>query len=60
LPELLDENILIYEVYFRVFNITENIDPFKVMDLLKIKNQLHCLDLIQSARNYVLRNKKNG
>ncbi len=52
------ENILIYEVYWRVFNTIENIDPFKIMDLLEIKEQMHCLDLIQSARNEVLEVKR--
>jgi hypothetical protein len=66
LPELESENALIYEVYYRVFGSIENIDVFKVMDLIGIKpaDQLHCLDMIQAARNEVLRIKlakgKNG
>lgn len=43
----------------------ENVDPFKVMDMLGIENKLYCLDLIQGARNEVMRVKnaegnKNG
>lgn len=36
-----------------MFHVNENIDPFKVMDLLGVTDQLYCLDLIQSARNEV-------
>lgn len=54
----MDENILPYEIYGRVFNVIENIDPFKIMDLVGIKDQLYCLDLIQSARNEVMEIKR--
>lgn len=54
----MDENVLPYEIYGRVFNVIENIDPFKVMDLLGVKDQLYCLDLIQSARNEVMEIKR--
>lgn len=56
------ENVLPYEVYWRVFNALENIDPFKVMDMLGVKDKLYCLDLVQTARNEVLnvRKAKNG
>jgi hypothetical protein len=66
LPELQTENFLIYEVYWRVFNIMENIEPFKIMRLVGIEkaDRLYCLDMIQAARNEVLRIKlakgKNG
>ena len=52
------ENVLPYEVYWRVFNVLENVDPFKIMDMLGVKDQLYCLDLIQSARNEVLEIKR--
>lgn len=58
------ENALPYETYWRVFNVLESIDPFRIMDMLGIKvvDQLYCLDLIQTARNKVLEIKrlKNG
>ena len=54
LPELQDENVLIYEVYWRM---AENIDPFKIMDLLGIKEELYCLDMVQYARSEVMRAK---
>jgi len=59
LPDLLNENVGIYEVYWRVFNTIENIDAFRVMDMVGIKeeDQLSCLDLIQHARNEVMRIK---
>jgi hypothetical protein len=60
LPELLEENFLPYEVYWRVFNVLENVDPFKIMNMLGIKDQLFCLDLIQSARNEVMKVKNAG
>jgi len=58
--ELENENTLVYEVYYRVFGSIENLDAFKVMDLVGIKpeDQLHCLDLIQSARGEVMTNKQ--
>ena len=52
------ENELIYEVYWRVFNVIENIDPFKIMSMLGVEDQLYCLDLIQSARNQVMELKR--
>lgn len=56
------ENVLPYEVYWRVFNVLEHIDPFKIMDMLGVDDQLYCLDLVQTARNEVLkvRRAKNG
>jgi len=59
LPDLLNENVGIYEVYWRVFNTIKNIDAFRVMDMVGIKeeDQLSCLDLIQHARNEVMRIK---
>jgi len=43
-----------------VFGSIENLDAFKVMGLVGIKpeDQLHCLDLIQSARGEVMTNKQ--
>ena len=46
----MEENILPYQVYKRVFNVNENIDPFKIMKMLGVKDELYCLDLIQAAR----------
>lgn len=62
LPELMPENVLPYEIYWRVFNVLENVDPFKIMDMVGVKDHLYCLDLIQSARNEVMEIKrlKNG
>ncbi len=64
LPDLLTENILIYETYRRVYNSLDNICPFTVMKMIGIKKQdhLYCLDIIQSVRNEVLRvqNIKRG
>jgi len=58
------ENTLPYETYWRVFNVLENVDPFRIMGMLGINAQdrLYCLDLIQTARNKVLEIKrlKNG
>jgi hypothetical protein len=54
LPDLLKENELPYQVYRRVYSVNEGIDPFKVMELLGVDDQLRCLDLIQSARIDVL------
>jgi len=58
LPELQEENGPVYEVYCRVFNITEP-DPFQIMDMIGIdeKDKLMCLDLIHGARNEVMRTK---
>lgn len=38
----------------------ENVDPFKIMDMLGIDDQLFCLDLIQSTRNEVMKVKNAG
>lgn len=56
MPWLEPENQIVYEVYFRVFNVIEN-DPFKIMDMIGIEkdDRLFCLDLIQGARNEVLK-----
>jgi hypothetical protein len=60
----MSENGPVYEVYWRVFNVLENIDPFKIMGAVGIRTEDHiyCLDLIQAARNKVLEIKrlKNG
>lgn len=37
-----------------MFNVLENIDPFKIMKLLGVHDRLYCIDLIQGARNAVL------
>lgn len=44
-----------YDVYWRVFNSVEHVDPFVIMDMVGIrkKDQLWCLDLINGARNEV-------
>ena len=59
LPDLQAENVLIYEVYCRVFNIVENMDPFRIMKMLGVhkNDRLSCLDSIQAARNEVMRIK---
>jgi hypothetical protein len=56
---LQNENAKIYEVYWRVFSSIENVDVFKVMELVGIKkeDQLYCLDLIQLVRGEVMRLK---
>jgi len=53
---LLNENVGIYEVYWRVFSTIENIDVFKIMRMIGIakKDRLYCLDLVQLARNEVM------
>ena len=60
LPDLENENALVYEVYYRVFGSIENIDVFKVMELVGVKkeDQLHCLDLIQAVRGEAMRDKQ--
>jgi len=42
-----------------VFNTIENIDVFKIMELIGIedRDRLYCLDLIQTVRNEVMRIK---
>jgi hypothetical protein len=59
LPELQNENHLAYEVYWRVFNSIENIDPFRIMKMVGVHkdDRLFCLDLIQVTRNEVMRLK---
>ena len=59
LPELQPENILLYEVYWRVFNVIENIDPFRIMKMVGIHkdDRIQCLDMIQGARNEVMKIK---
>ena len=57
LPKLHPENVGIYEVYYRVFGMIENVDVFRIMKLVGIKqeDQLFVFDLISSARNEVLK-----
>ena len=57
LPKLYPENVGIYEVYYRVFGAIENVDVFKIMKLIGIKqeDQLFVFDLIGSVRNEVLK-----
>jgi len=59
MPQLLLENGPAYNVYHRVFGVIENIDPFKVMNLVGIEDdeKLFCLDLIQNAKSEVTRSK---
>ena len=59
LPELQQENVLVYEVYWRVFNVIENIDPFRIMKMIGIHkdDRIRCLDMIQGARNEVMKIK---
>jgi len=60
LPYLEVENRAIYEVYRRVFGEIENVDIFRVLELVGIKKEdyLYCLDLVQSARGEVTTNKQ--
>lgn len=57
MPALIKENGPAYNVYHRVFGMIENIDPFRVMDLVGIieDEKLFCLDLIQNAQSEVMR-----
>jgi len=57
MPSLLIENGPAYNVYHRVYGMIENIDPFKIMELVGIKEdeKLFCLDLIQNAKSEVTR-----
>jgi len=57
LPEMYTENVKVYEVYCRMFGQIEKPDTFKIMDLVGIKEeeQLYCFDLINHARNEVLK-----
>ena len=59
LPELQNENVLPYEVYWRMFGPIESLDTFKIMRLVGIgkKDFLYCLDLVTAARNEVMRLK---
>jgi len=57
MPGLLFENRAAYDVYCRTFGAFENIDPFRVMELVGIKEdeKLYCFDLISKARSEVLK-----
>jgi len=59
-PEILVENILVYDVYCRMFGSIENQNIFTIMDLTGINkiDQLFCLDLINITRSEVLRHRK--
>jgi hypothetical protein len=57
LPELQTENVLIYEVYCRVFSSIENADPFKIMELLGVDDHLYCFDMINFVRNEVIKTR---
>lgn len=51
-PERLTaENEIIFEVFSRLFLGQNQLDVFKVMDLLGIKNKLKCLDTIAMLIN---------
>jgi len=57
---LFSENRLVYDVYCRIFGAIENLDAFRIMDMIGIKkkDQLYSLDLIQSAKGEVMRHKQ--
>ena len=59
LPELQQENVLVYEVYWRVFNVIDNVDSFRIMKMIGIHkdDRIRCLDMIQGARNEVMKIK---
>jgi hypothetical protein len=64
LPELFEENRLVYEVYWRTGS--EGIDPFRIMKMVGVRKEdrLYCLDLCQHARSEAMKVKqerrKNG
>ena len=57
IPEIYPENATVYEVYCRTFGPIEKPDIFKIMELVGVdgKEQLYCFDLINNARNEVLK-----
>ena len=57
---MFSENRLVYDVYSRIFGAIENMDAFKIMDMVGIKQEerLYCLDLVQGARSEVMRDKQ--
>ena len=60
LPVMYPENVKVYEVYCRMFGLIEKPDIFKIMGLVGIEKeeQLHCFDLINNARNEVLKSRE--
>ena len=54
------ENVKVYEVYCRMFGPIEQPDIFELMKLIGIKkeDQLLCFDLVNTARNEVLKSKE--